>query len=70
MLRPFEGGSTVVAIDTFSLLQAGALVLLALGSGLVLHLVTAADAEEERPKTLTHRPRSAPEKPDTLRPAA
>jgi hypothetical protein len=60
----------VVAIDTFSLLQAGALVLLALGSGLVLHLITSADAEEERAQPLPHRPRPAPEAPDTLRRAA
>lgn len=60
----------MVAIDAFSLLQAGALVLLALGSGLVLYLVTTADAEEKRAQPLPHRPRSAPEAPDTLRKAA
>ena len=60
----------MVAIDTFSLLQAGALVLLALGSGLVLHLITQADKAEDRLQPLTHRPRPAPEEPDTLRKAA
>jgi hypothetical protein len=60
----------VVAIDTLSLLQAGGLVLLALGSGLVLRLVSMADGTEEEPETLTHRARPAPEAPDTLRRAA
>ena len=61
----------MVAIDAFSLLQAGGLVLLALASGLVLRLVTLADAEEEPLQALPHHPRSAPEAPDdTLRHAA
>jgi hypothetical protein len=58
----------VVAIDTLSLLQAGGLVLLALGSGLVLHLIAQADADEEQPQKRARR--TAPEEPETLRRAA
>jgi hypothetical protein len=59
----------VVAIDTAFVLQAGALVLLALGSGLVLRLVTWADTEGERPR-VSSRPRSVAEAADTMRRAA
>ena len=58
----------MVAIDTFSLLQAGGLILLALGSGLVLRLVTQADADEEQPQKRARR--TAPDEPETLRRAA
>jgi len=60
----------VVAIDTLFVLRAGALVLLALGSGLVLRLVTLADSAEERTQSVSQRARAAPKAPDPLRRAA
>jgi hypothetical protein len=58
----------VVAIDTLLVLRAGALVLLALGSGLVLHLIARADVDEDQPQTPAQR--TAREEPETLRRAA
>jgi hypothetical protein len=60
----------VAAIDTLFVIRAGALILLALGSGLVLRIVTLADAAEHKPKALRPQSRSAPEAPDPLRRAA
>ena len=60
----------MAAIDTLFVIRAGALVLLALGSGLVLRLVTLADTAEEKPQAMRPRSRSAPEAPDPLRRAA
>jgi hypothetical protein len=44
------------------------MILLALGSGLVLHLIAQADVGEEQPQKRTRR--TAPEEPETLRRAA
>lgn len=58
----------MAAIDTLFVLRAGAMVLLALGSGLVLHLIAQADVDEEQPQKRARR--TAPEEPETLRRAA
>jgi hypothetical protein len=55
-------------MDTLFVLQAGALALLALGSGLVLHLISQADVGAERPARPASQ--SAAPEPETLRRAA
>lgn len=58
----------MAVIDTLFVLRAGAMILLALGSGLVLHLIAQADVDEEEPQTPARR--GGREEPDTLRRAA
>ena len=60
----------MAAIDTLFVLRAGAALLLALASGLVLHLVAKSDLQEEQPQSTARRTTPSPKAPDSLKRAA